>query len=148
MTDQTELKEPYILYSIAGSSSTAITVLLESLDLKYKLIQRDNVINYSDIVPTNQVPALVNRGFVLSEGSAIALYLMEKHCEWFATLEGKAKAKFYQILMFNYATLHPTYSKLRMVSIQAEKNYKLIQELADKVSSLWEIVETNLGDNS
>ena len=69
----------YKLYSLAGTCSTGITVLLEKLGVKYQVIQRDDVENYSQIVPTNQVPALVVDNQVITEGAAIALYLLEKH---------------------------------------------------------------------
>ena len=65
----------YTLYSIGGTCSTGITALLRKLDQEVSIIQRDTVDDYNKIVPTNQVPALDDSGFFLTEGAAIALYL-------------------------------------------------------------------------
>lgn len=102
----------YKLYSIAGSCSTGISILLEKLGLQYEIIQRNDVKDYSSIVPTNQVPALATNDSLITEGAAIALYLLEKHCDTFNKINLDKKAQFYQMLMFNYATLHPAYSKV------------------------------------
>ena len=68
----------YTLYSIPGTCSTGITVLLTRLGLDFEVIKRDDVPNYSDIAPTNQVPALKDGDQIITEGSAIVLYLLEK----------------------------------------------------------------------
>ncbi|ASG68491.1 hypothetical protein fh0823_15190 [Francisella halioticida] len=138
----------YKLYSIAGSCSTAITTLMEKLNLDYEVVQRSEVANYSDIVPTNQVPALVCEDQIITEGAAIALFLLEKHCNYLKNLELNQKAKFYQMLMFNYATLHPAYSKILTVSsIMDTKEHTLLQSLADKVSDNWRIIDNHLQNN-
>jgi glutathione S-transferase len=138
----------YKLYSLAGSCSTGITILLEKLGVDYEVIQRNDVENYSDIVATNQVPALVDNDMVIAEGAAIALYLLEKHCDVFTTMKLQHKAKFYQKLMFNYATLHPAYAKIMTVSrVSKDKDIKLMQKLADKVSDLWVMIDNDLATN-
>ena len=133
----------YNLYSIAGSCSTGIHVLLNKLDVPVKIVMRDKVEDYSKLVPTNQVPALATDNGVITEGAAIALYLLENHGA--ATLT--ENETFMQWLMFNYATLHPAYGKLFSVSglIDDEKSkQRVLQALADKVASLWAIVDTHL----
>jgi len=137
----------YRLYSLAGTCSTGITVLLEKLDVKYEVIQRDSVENYSDIVPTNQVPALVVDNQVITEGAAIVLYLLEKHSNEMMPTELSEKAEFLRWLMFNYSTLHPLYGKI--VSIvytmdESEVKEKLLQQMADQVSSTWKILNNRL----
>ena len=137
----------YRLYSIPGSCSTGIHVLLNKLGQEVDVIRRDDVENYADIVPTNQVPALAADDELLTEGSAIALYLLEKH--GVAPLPGKETREFRQWLLFNYATLHPTYSKLFMAGVanvveHAESRTVLIENVADRLSTLWGIVEARL----
>ncbi|MEM7500392.1 MAG: glutathione S-transferase family protein [Pseudomonadota bacterium] len=139
----------YRLYSIPGSCSTGIHVLLNKLGQEVDVIRRDDVENYADIVPTNQVPALAADDELLTEGSAIALYLLEKH--GVAPLPGKETREFRQWLLFNYATLHPTYSKLFMAGVanvveHAESRTVLIENVADRLSTLWRIVEARLED--
>ncbi|OIN82907.1 glutathione S-transferase family protein [Francisella sp. TX07-6608] len=144
----------YKLYSMAGSCSTAITVLLERLGVNYEVIQRDSVENYSKISPTNQVPALVDKDLVITEGAAITLYLLEKHCDIFNDIKLSSEVKinynvdFYQKLMFVYATLHPAYSTIFTIKkLDENHNVQLMQKLADKVSHLWEIIEKQLEGN-
>lgn len=137
----------YTLYSLAGTCSTGITVLLEKLDVKYQVIQRDDVENYSQIVPTNQVPALVIGDQVITEGAAIVLYLLEKHSNDMMPLELSDKAEFLRWLMFNYSTLHPLYGKV--VSIvytmdEGQAKEKLLQQMADQVSNTWKILDDRL----
>lgn len=139
----------YTLYSIAGTCSTGITILLEKLNVEYEIIQRNDVENYSDLVPTGQVPALKNGDLLITEGAAIALYLLEKHDEKFKVLPLEQKALFYKALMFNYATLHPAYSKVITVTRMLKNDPEhLGQRLADKISSLWAIIDNQLAKNS
>ena len=137
----------YRLYSIPGSCSTGIHVLLNKLGQDVDIVRRDDVEDYARIVPTNQVPALAADDELLTEGSAIALYLLEKH--GVAPLPGDETLEFRQWLLFNYATLHPTYSKLFMAGVanvveDAKSRRILIEHVADRLSTLWAIVETRL----
>lgn len=138
----------YRLYSIPGSCSTGIHVLLNKLGQEVEVIRRDDVENYPEIVPTNQVPALEAGAELLTEGGAIALYLLEEH--GMAPLPGVETREFRQWLLFNYATLHPTYSKLFMaggsnVVEHPASRTVLISHIAERLSTLWEIVESRLG---
>ena len=139
----------YTLYSIGGTCSTGITVLMEKLGLDFQVIQRSDIDNYEDIVPTNQVPALkLDNGDVITEGAAIALYLTEKHAPDTLPTDAEGRANFYRWLMFNYATLHPAYSKMFTIAFkvdldEAEKE-NLQRQLAEQVSSLWQIVDKHL----
>ncbi|APC97468.1 glutathione S-transferase family protein [Francisella frigiditurris] len=139
----------YILYSIPGSCSTAIAILLEKLKVDYKIIHRNDVPNYSKIVPTNQVPALDTGERVISEGAAITLYLLDKHCDSLKKISIEDKGEFYQKLMFNYATLHPSYTRATGTAnaMKENKNIEVLQKLADKISELWVIVDNHLSEN-
>ena len=137
----------YRLYAIPGSCSTGIHVLLNKLGQQVEVVNRDDVDNYSELVPTNQVPALQDGDKLLTEGAAIALHLMEKH--GVAPLPGDETREFRQWLLFNYATLHATYSKLFMAGVaniveHAESRDALIQHVAERLSVLWQIVENRL----
>ncbi|MEH6519303.1 MAG: glutathione S-transferase family protein [Halioglobus sp.] len=137
----------YRLYSIPGSCSTGIHVLLNKLGKAVEIVNRDDVPDYAKKVPTNQVPALEDGNELLTEGAAIALYLMEKH--GVAPLPGKETQEFRQWLLFNYSTLHATYSKLFMVGVHSapedvQSRTALISHVAERLSTLWQIVETHL----
>ncbi|SDP68611.1 glutathione S-transferase [Desulforhopalus singaporensis] len=139
----------YTIYTIPGSCSTGITVLLEKLQLAYTPVKREDVTNYREIVPTNQVPALrLADGQIITEGAAIALYLLEKHNSPMLPSELSRKAEFLRWLMFDYATLHPAYG--RMFAIQnrtrmdEQERVNVLQQLASSVSGLWTILDREL----
>jgi len=139
----------YTVYTIPGSCSSGITVLLEKLQLEYSPVKREDVPNYSEIVPTGQVPALkLPDGQIITEGAAIVLYLLEKHNSPMLPTDLSLKAEFLKWLMFDYATLHPAYG--RMFAIQYKVNMGelekigILKQLAPYTSSLWAILDKEL----
>lgn len=137
----------YTLYSIPGSCSTGITVLLKKLDVPFTVLTRDETPHYKEIVPTNQVPALKIGDQVITEGAAIVLYLLEKHGADMLPSDLNQKAEFMQWLMFNYATLHPAYSKIfgiNAVAHDAANKAEIKQRAADALSNTWKIVDDRL----
>jgi len=139
----------YRLYNIPGSCSTGIHVLLNKLGQDVEIINRDDVPDYAALVPTNQVPALVADRELLTEGAAIVMHLLERHDATQRT--GQELREFRQWLLFNYATLHATYSKLFMAGVQnvvthPESRTTLIEHIAARLSTLWAIVEARLED--
>ena len=139
----------YTLYSIPGSCSTGITVLMKKLGLDFKVIRRDDVENYTDLVPTNQVPALIDGDTLITEGAAIVLHLLEKHENDMLPKSEKERTEFYRWLMFDYATLHPAYGKLFSVAgvmDDSEAKLPLLQKLADKISDTFNILDKRLED--
>jgi glutathione S-transferase len=142
----------YQLFTISGSCSTAIHVLLNSLNVPVEIIKREDVPNYSDLVPSNAVPALKDGDRIITEGVAIVLYLLEKHnipLTRFNSSTYGDNTDFMQHLLFNYATLHPAYGKLfSMAGLlpQGEQKQIVLQQLANKASSLWQIVDKHLAN--
>ncbi len=139
----------YTLYTIPGSCSSGITVLFEKLQIEYTPVKREDVTNYSDIVPTNQVPALKTpEGQIITEGAAIVLYLLEKHKSPMLPVDLGQKAEFFRWLMFDYATLHPAYGRMfaiqYRVKIDEQEKISVLQQLATSVSSLWAILDKEL----
>lgn len=133
----------YQLYSLPGSCSTGIHTLLNRYGQPVDIILRSEVADYPALVPTNQVPALRADGELLTEGAAIALMLIERH----GALPAGEEQTFRQWLMFNYATLHPAYSKLFTASALMDPGAQqdaLMTQLAGRVSELWAIVEARL----
>ena len=139
----------YTIYTIPGSCSSGVVILLEKLQVEYTAVRREDVPNYSDFVPTNQVPALKTPdGQIITEGAAIVLYLLEKHNSDMLPVELSQKAEFFRWLMFDYATLHPAYGKMFAIQYkvemdQTEKN-NVLHQLATSVSSLWAILDREL----
>ncbi|MEL6124506.1 MAG: glutathione S-transferase family protein, partial [Bacteroidota bacterium] len=84
---------------------------------------------------------------LIREGAAIALYMLEKHDSAWLKGDRAKKADFQQWLLFNYATLYPAYSKIFTVAKtmdEGDAKAKLLQQLADKVSDTWKIVNERL----
>jgi len=134
---------------MAGSCSTGITVLLEKLGVEYQVIQRDDVEDYSQIVPTNQVPALEVDGQIITEGAAIVLYLLEEHGGEMLPVQISERGEFFEWLMFNYATLHPLYGKIKSIMNtmdEGEAKQKLLQQMAVQVSDTWKILDQRLAN--
>ena len=141
----------YTVYTIPGSCSNGVTALLEKLGLDYLTVKRDDVANFTDIVLTNQVPAIKTPdGMVIAEGAEIVLYLIEKHGPKTLSSSIEEKAKFYELLMFNYATLHVIYSKLFNVAFALDmsepERQSVLEQYADKATATWAIVNKRLGD--
>lgn len=139
----------YTVYTIPGSCSAGIVVLLEKLQLEYTAVKREDVPNYSEIVPTNQVPALKTAdGQIITEGAAIVLYLLEKHNSPMLPKDLSEKAEFLRWLMFDYATLHPAYSKMFAVfyrlSLSDNDKNDALKVLAKATAGLWKILDTEL----
>ncbi len=133
----------YQLYSLPGSCSTGIHALLNKLKQTVDITMRNDVPNYHDIVPTNQVPALQTGDQILTEGAAIVIYLLQTH----GPQELLQDREFIQWLMFNYATLHPAYSKLFAVQSNmpdGEAKTALLQTFGDRVAELWQLVDRHL----
>lgn len=139
----------YTVYTIPGSCSSGIVVLLEKLQVPYTPVKREDVSEYSSIVPTNQVPALKTENEqIITEGAAIALYLLEKHQSAMLPEDISEKAEFLRWLMFDYATLHPAYGKMFAIHYKLEMNKdektKALRQLALSVSALWAILDKEL----
>ncbi len=137
----------YTLYSYPGTCSTGINVLLHQLGLEAEIINPKSVDNYAEISPTRQVPALIDDGLVITEGAAIALHLLRKHGDPVLRASEAEQATFLRWLMFNYATVHPAYSKLftvKYVMDDGPAKQQLMQQLADGVSDHWAILDNHL----
>ena len=139
----------YQLYTIPASCSTGIHALLNTFEASFEVINREDVPEYQSLVPTNQVPALQDKEQLITEGAAIVLHLLDKHNVNLETLGGANQ--FRQWLMFNYATLHPAYSKLFTISKQLEDSpikQAVMEKLALQVSELWKIIDKKLEGNT
>jgi len=138
----------YKLYYKSGSCSLAIHALLNELNQPFELIESKTVADYAaKINPTGSVPVLDDNGTLITEGAAIAIYILEKHKSEMLPASGEARANALQWLMFANATVHPSYSKIFFSSsaIQNEEGKKQALEAAVAgVSKMWKIVDVQL----
>lgn len=137
----------YSLYYAPATCSLAIHVLLNELERPVKLINKSTTQNFADINPTEAVPVLKIENDLLSEGAAIALYLMEKYKSPMLPLEAKERITAIQWMMFANATMHPAYSKIFFIIKNIEKGAaqeQAIKAAVVSVEKLWAIVDSQL----
>jgi len=137
----------YKLYSIPGTCSTGINVLLRQLKQDFEIINPTMISNYQGISPTGQVPALDDGGLIITEGAAITLHLLTKHDPNFNNASLTKNAEFLRWLMFGCATQHPAYSKMFTMNNLLENGPQkgpILQALADQVSKNWAIINARL----
>lgn len=135
----------YKLYYMRGSCSLAIRALMIDLGLKFEAINKDDV-NFAEISPTGAVPIIEHDGLRISEGAAIALYLLENNENTQFPKNTQEKAKFVEWLMLANATIHPAYSKLfhsaKVLEGDAQKQFQT--SVAQGLNKYWGIVDAQL----
>lgn len=136
----------YKLYSIPGTCATGIHVLLNALKQEVEVINILEIDNFKEISPTGQVPLLVDGDFTISEGGAIALYLLEKHNNRMLPTGHKEKGVFLQNLFFSISTMHPAYGRMfiAMKTMSGEAQQSVYETGAKRASELWKIVDEKL----
>lgn len=139
----------YTLYYLPGTCSLAVHTMLIELNQDFRIIERSEVEDYSAINPVGMVPVLVDNDFVVREGAAIMLYLMEKHLSPKLPPVGETRSQAIQDLMFANATMHPAYGRLFFIegTITDTAVKKVALAAATKtINTLWAVVECKLQD--
>ena len=136
----------YKLYSLPGSCSTGIHILLNVLDQPVEIINILEAPHFERINPLKMVPVLDDNGQLVREGAAIALYLLEKHNSPMLPVNLAEKADFMQKLFFNYATLHPAYGRLFFARkhLQGTSQQNSLHAVAAEIARLWQTVDQQL----
>jgi glutathione S-transferase len=143
----------YKLYYSPGACSMAIHALLNELNQPVELMNmsitegKTKSPEFLKINPSGMVPVLVDGDFVVREGAAIMLYLMEKHNSPMLPKSGKERSTAIQWLMFANATVHPAYSKMFFVNktvTDAALKDQLLKAAATQVNKLWQEVDARL----
>lgn len=146
----------YQLYYSPGACSMATHVLLNELGVPFEAKKimlsagEGQSPEFLKINPRGQIPVLVVDGFVIREGAAIMLYLMEEHGSSLLPKSGKLRATALEWLMFGNATMHPAYSRvffiLKNVTDEAQKT-ALLNVAMDNIDKLWAEVDAHLAKN-
>ena len=141
----------YTLYYSPGACSLAIQAVLHQLDQEVKIIDVNKIDNFKDINPVGAVPVLVDGDNTLKEGAAILLHLLEKHQSPMLPTSGVARQKAIHDLLFANSTMHTAYGRLFFIgnNISDEKaKHEALNATAQQINALWEIVESELADNT
>jgi glutathione S-transferase len=137
----------YTLYYIQGACSLATQVVLHELSQTVKIIDKNNVDDFSAINPVGTVPVLVEGNNKLTEGAAIILHLLNKHENDLLAKDPEEKQKAIEDIMFANATMHPAYSKLFFIAQNISDESARVEafQAAEKnINSLWQVVEGKL----
>lgn len=141
----------YQLYYSPATCSLATHVLLNELDLEFKLLNKSNIPNFVSINPALTVPVLAYGDDFIKEGAAIALFLMEKYSSPLLPKEPKDRSNAISWMMFANASVHPAYGKMFFLSknlIDNKVREEALLAAGKNVDSLWEIVENQLSKTS
>lgn len=140
----------YTLYYSPGACSMAIHIALNECNQQVQLQKVDLAAgqNRSDefkkINPRGQVPVLVDDGYVIYEGAAQLIYLLEKHNSPLLPKSGKERTDALQWLMFCNASLHPAFARMFFL-MKNKGNDELIDVATKMLNKMWEDVELRLG---
>jgi len=141
----------YTLYFLPGACSLATQAILYELDQPVELIEKSHAEEFELINPVATVPVLIDGEKILTEGAAIALYLLAKHENNLIAAEGAEREKDIEHILFANATVHPAYSKLffiERVVTDAGTKQQAFAAAASAINLLWRVVEAKLGQNT
>lgn len=139
----------YKLYYSAGACSLAAHTVLNEIGVDFKIESagQPRTAEFLKINPRGAVPALQIGDFVLREGAAILLHLLDNHENDLLPKSGLERAAALEWLCFANSTLHPAYSRCfaqhRVFGDTAKENlfYKPSIELIQKY---WNEIEERL----
>jgi glutathione S-transferase len=143
----------YKLYYSPGACSLAIHVALNEINAPFEL---ENVAapagqpksaEYLKINPRGAVPTLQIGDFILREGGAILIYLLDSHKSDLLPQSGLERARALEWLCFANSTLHPAYSRCffqhRVLGAEAQSN-PLYKPSIAQIQKYWDEIEERL----
>lgn len=141
----------YKLFSINGSCSMAVHIILNEVGQKVELIQaRDAKGNKSPELmkanPRGQVPTLMEGDKIMTEGAAIITYLCDKYKSDLMPQDGWARAQALQWLMMCNASLHPAYARTNFIKKNGGTDEQVKASRAG-AQDMWNQVEEHLATN-
>lgn len=142
----------YTLYYSTGACSKAVHVALSECGAKYEarccnLHGSSQDSGLLAVNPRHSVPVLSDDGFVIREGAAILIYLLDKEKSPLLPASGHARGAALEWLAWCNATLHPAYSNLfsaSRVSSDAGVQAAITSFWQDRVQKLWDEAEAQL----
>ncbi len=142
----------YKLYYSPSACSLAIHALLNELNVNFiaenaNISDRTRSAEFLKINPRGAVPVLKIDDFILREGVAIMLYLLENHENDLLPKSALKKAEVLEWLCFANSTLHPAYSRCffahRILGENAAQN-ELYEPSIKAIQKYWDEIEERL----
>lgn len=141
----------YKLFSIPGSCSMAVHVILNEVGQKVELLpardsKGEKTSELMKANPRGQVPTLIDGDKIMTEGGAIITYLCDKYKSELMPKEGWERAQALQWLMVCNASLHPAYSRTNFMKRNGASE-ELIKASRAGAQAIWDQVEEQLSKN-
>lgn len=138
----------YKLFSIPGSCSMAVHVILNEAGQKVELLSaRDSKGEKTPELmkanPRGQVPTLMDGKKIMVEGGAMITYLCDKYKLDLMPQEGPERAQALQWLMVCNASLHPAYSRTNWLKKNGGTEEQIKASRAG-AQEIWDMVEAQL----
>ncbi len=143
----------YTLYYLPGACSLAVHVALKEVGAEYKL---ENIAvpagqprspEFLKVNPRGAAPVLKIGDFILREGAAILIYLLDNHSNSLLPKAGLERAKVLEWLAFANSTLHPAYSRCffahRILGDSASEN-PIYAPSIKSIQNYWNEIEQQL----
>jgi glutathione S-transferase len=141
----------YKLFSINGSCSMAVHIILNEVGQDVELIQaRDtkgqNTPELIKANPRGQVPTLVEGDKIMTEGAAMITYLCDKYKSDLMPQSGWERAQALKWLMVCNASLHPAYARTNWLKKNGGTDEQIKASRAG-AQEIWDMVEKQLTEN-
>lgn len=137
----------YTLYFLPGACSLATQSILNELKQPVQLIHKQDADNYDSLNAAGTVPVLIDGGWVLNEGVAILLHLLDKHENNLIARSGELRQRAIEDMLFANASMHPAYGRLFFIErsiTNTEGKQQAFAAAAAAISKLWAVVEAKL----
>jgi glutathione S-transferase len=146
----------YRLYGKPFTMSILPQAVLDEIGAPYDLVTltQEGVVTdpeYLKLRPDGLVPTLVDGDFVIYEGSAIAMYLADKHAEarLAPPVGSRERARYYQWMIYLGSMVHPAVALEYHPDWFAESAGAIAEVQAcarRRCDELWAQIETQVGD--
>ena len=138
----------YKLFSIPGSCSMAVHIILNEVGQDVELLPaRDgNGEKTAELMkanPRGQVPTLLIKDKVMTEGGAIISYLCDEHKSDLLPKKGWERAEALQWLMVCNASLHPAYARTNWLKRNGGTDEQIKASRAG-AQAIWDQIEERL----
>ncbi|HPF78967.1 MAG TPA: glutathione S-transferase family protein [Alphaproteobacteria bacterium] len=140
----------YKLFSIPGSCSMAVHVILNEVGQKVELLpardaKGEKTPELMKANPRGQVPTLMVDNKIMTEGGAIISYLCDKYESDLLPKSGWERAQALQWLMICNASLHPSYSRTNWLKRNGGTEEQIKASRAG-AQAIWDQVEECLNE--
>lgn len=143
-----------------GSCSMAVHIALNEVGADFQLVnvrisdgqnrQEKDRAEFLEANPRGSVPVLQINDFILREGAAILIYLLDSHKNSLLPQSGLDRARALEWLAFANSSLHPAYGRVFFLSRQLgaqSKDSPIYTAAIANIQKYWDEIEQHLAHN-